>query len=205
MQKIYLLDIKDFSDEEPLKSILPPYAISKAEGYANKADRLRSLFGSMLIERFTAEKPLFFGAHGKPYKKSPPFFNVSHSGNKVGIFLSDKTEVGFDVQLIKPQSERLKNHIFSSEERQFINTDTDFAKFWTMKEAAGKCVGTGIIALRKNPLTEITDNSFVFKTEKFYYKTFILDGYAVCACSTEQVRAEFLPISVEFVLKTLAN
>lgn len=197
MQKIYLLDIKEFSGEEPLKSLLPPYAISKAEGYANKADRLRSLFGSTLIERFTAKEPLFFGAHGKPYKKSPPFFNISHSGNKVGIFLNDKTEVGFDVQLIKPQSERLKNRIFSAEERQFINTDTDFAKFWTMKEAAAKLTGEGITNPEKQILTEIDDDTFVFVGEKVYYKTFVKGEYAVTACSHCKIKADISEITVK--------
>lgn len=197
MQKIYLLDIKDFSDEEPLKSILPPCAISKAEGYANKADRLRSLFGSTLIERFTAEEPLFFGAHGKPYKESPPFFNVSHSGDKVGIFLSDKTEVGFDVQLIKPQSERLKNRIFSAEERQFINTDTEFAEFWTMKEAAAKLTGEGIVNIGRQILTEVGGDAFVFGGEKVYYKTFSVGEYVVTACSHGKISADISEIAVK--------
>lgn len=206
MQVVYILDIKDIEKNyERILNVLPLSAVQKAEEFNEKDDKLRSVGGSLLIEAFTAKEPYFFGANGKPYKKEPPFFNISHSGDKVGIFLSSDGEVGFDIQLIKPQSEQLKNYIFSAEERQFINTDADFAKFWTMKEAAAKCAGTGIIALKKNPVIEITDNSFVFKTEKFYYKTFILGGYAVCACSAEQVRAEILPISVEFVFKTLAK
>ena len=154
MQKIYLLDIGGFTDEEGLKALLPQTAVVKAERYAERADRLCSLFGSMLIEKFTSGSPLLFGTHGKPYKEAPPFFNLSHSGDKIGIFSDDDGEVGFDIQQIRTCNVKLAERIFPEKEIE-ISCAADFARFWTMKESAAKLTGEGIISPGKQVLTDI--------------------------------------------------
>lgn len=196
MQKIYLLDIKGFSDEERLKSLLPPYAVKKAEGYAERADRIRSLFGSMLIETFTAKESILLGAHGKPYKKTPPFFNVSHSGDKVGIFLSDNSEVGFDIQLIKDYNAALAARVFPEKEIDIVCA-ADFTKFWTMKESAAKLTGEGIVNTKRQILTGVVGDTFNFDGKRVYYKTFIKDGYAITACAYGKISAEISEITTK--------
>lgn len=206
MQKIFILDINDIKREkERVVAALSESAVLKAESYAYERDKLLSLGGALLVQAFTAKSPLLYNKYKKPYKKEKPFFNVSHSGDKVGIFISDEAEVGFDIQIIKSQSEKLKNYIFSEGEKELINNDTDFVRLWTLKEAAAKCVGTGIVDLKTQILSDIADNSFIFKSEKFYYKNYVTGDYIACACSMEKIKAEVLSITVEFVLKTLAN
>ena len=102
MQIVYILDIKDIErNYERVLKALPLSAALKAEEFKEKDDKLRSLGGALLVEAFTEKSPLFYNEYGKPYKHKPPYFNISHSKNKVGIFLSDKAEVGFDIQYIK--------------------------------------------------------------------------------------------------------
>ena len=196
MQAIYLLDIKGFSDEERLKSLLSSYAVKKAEGYAETADKIRSLFGSLLIEKFTAKEPILTGAHGKPYKKNPPFFNISHSGDKVGIFLDSGGEVGFDIQLIKDYNTALLARVFPEKEIN-IACAADFAKFWTMKESAAKLTGEGIVNTERQILTEVSGDAFNFGGKKVYYKTFIKGEYAVTACAYGKISAEISEITVK--------
>lgn len=194
MQRIYLLDIKGFTDESHIKALLSPEQIAKAEGYANGADRLRSLFGSLLIKKFTAKSPLLFGAYGKPYKEEPPFFNISHSGDKVGIFLSGDGEVGFDIQKIKDYNARLAERIFPEKEIK-ISCAADFAKFWTLKEAAAKLDGKGVNP-EKRILTDITENAFTCCGNKVYYKHFLQGEYSVTACAYREISARVFEINV---------
>ena len=195
MQAIYLLDISGITDEEGLKALLPRSAVVKAEGYAGKPDRIRSLCGGWLIEKFTAKSPLLTGANGKPYKEIPPFFNVSHSGDKAGIFISDEGEVGFDIQLVKNFNLTLARRIFH-EKGIKVSGILDFAKFWTMKEGAAKLTGEGIINLEKQVLEDVKDDSFTFCGEKIYYKTFSQGEYIITACARSKISAEITEITL---------
>ena len=197
MQTVYLLDIKDIEKNYGrILEVLPLSAKQKAEKYKELNDKLRSVGGALLIEVFTAKSPILYGVHGKPYKKNPPFFNLSHSGDKVGIFLSDKTEVGFDIQLIKPFNEKIAERIFPEREIQ-IKSNADFAKFWAMKEAAAKLTGEGIVKPEKRLVSDINENAFKFCGEKVYYKNFVKNEYAVTACSYSKIDAEISEITIK--------
>lgn len=64
---------------------------------------------------------------GKPQVEGGPWFSVSHSGARVAVALSDRCEVGFDVEdLDGPQADRAR------------------LERWTATEAALKAVGAGI-------------------------------------------------------------
>lgn len=206
MQNIFVLDIKDVKRaRDNVVPVLSENAVLKAESYADDNDRLRSLGGALLIKAFTAKGPLFFNERKKPYKNEPPYFNVSHSGDKVGIFLSDEAEVGLDVQKIKEWDDKLINYAFSEEEKKGVKGNAEFTKLWTMKEAAAKCIGTGLFDLKRQTVAELTSESFIFSDKKLYYKSYELSGYFITACSYSRVTSELLPITVEYVLKTLAN
>ena len=205
MQKIYLLDLADV--QKHVDKILPLLAQcdrEKAEGVAFLEDRLRFIGGRLLIKAFTAQGELRYNENGKPFKDKKPFFNISHSGNKVGVFISDNAEVGFDIQEIKPFADKILDYAFS-EEKSLIKTDEDFAKIWTMKESAVKFFGKSVAIFKSNALKEINDNSFVFCGQKLYYKSGIIDVYAFTVCSTEKVYAEILEVDCDFIIKTLAK
>ena len=206
MQIVYILDIKDIAAKyEQVLKALPLSAKQKAEEFKEKDDKLRSLCGALLVEAFTAKSPLFYNEWGKPYKNEPPYFNISHSENKVGIFLSDSDSVGFDIQYIKEYNEKLKDYVFSGEEKAGIKDGLGFAVRWAMKEAAAKCVGTGLRSVKTQTLTNISADNFIFGGEKLYYKNYFDGEYAFTACSPKAVNAEFLQINATFALKTLAK
>ncbi|MBO4251633.1 MAG: 4'-phosphopantetheinyl transferase superfamily protein [Clostridia bacterium] len=206
MQAVYILDIKDIAkNESKIVPYLSKTAVEKADGFSDKEDKFRSFGGALLIRAFTAESPIKYNENGKPFKDAPPFFNVSHSGEKVGIFVSDDGMVGFDVQRITGYNEKLKNYAFNAEEKAAINSDADFTVFWAMKEAAIKCFGISIVYIRDHALSEIKKDCLTFNGKKLYYKNRFDGEYAFTACSIKAVKAEFLNISVDFALKTLAK
>ena len=204
MQAIYILDIKDVEkNEREIVPFLDEGALLKADGFSDKEDKLRALGGALLTKAFTVKSPIKYNENGKPIKSSPPFFNVSHSGGKIGIYISDDYDVGFDIQRIAGYNEKLKNYAFSGE-KAGIDSDADFAVFWTMKEAAIKCLGGSVASIKDYSLSEIKEDCFIFRGKKLYYKSRLSGEYAFTACSIKAVKAEFLDISVDFALKTLA-
>lgn len=64
---------------------------------------------------------------GKPYIGGGPWFSVSHSGARVAVALSDRCEVGFDVEDLGP-----------------LRADRARLERWTATEAALKAIGAGI-------------------------------------------------------------
>lgn len=206
MQKVYVLDINDVSQNiERIVAVLDENAVLKAESYAEVADKIRSLGGAFLVKAFTAAGEISYNAYGKPYKRNPPFFNVSHSGNTAAIFVNDDAEVGLDIQKIKEFDGKLINYVFSKEEKKGVYSDKDFAVRWTMKEAAVKCVGTGLLSVKRRTFSELDEKSFVYCGKKLYYQSNILGDYALTACSYEKVNAEILRVDCDFIFKTLAK
>ena len=206
MQAVYVLDIKDIAQEyERVVKVLPLCAVDKAKRYKEENDRLRSLGGALLIEAFTAKSPILYNEYGKPYKAEPPYFNISHSGDKVGIFLSDSCEVGFDIQHIKNYNAKLSDYVFVEEEKAGLKDGTDFAVRWAMKEAAAKCVGSGLKSVKSQALKEISAETFIFGTEKLYYKNYIDDKHAISLCSYQKINAKLLRSDCDFLFKTLAK
>jgi len=96
-----------------------------------------------------------YNAFGKPaLKDSSLQFNISHSAELVLIAIADASEVGVDVEFVRPQPEmhRIAERVFSpSELALFQSTPTDaqtemFYRLWTQKEARLKASGTGFAA-----------------------------------------------------------
>ena len=96
------------------------------------------------------ENPLFeYGEHGKPSIVGHPeiHFNVSHCREAVACAVSDHP-VGIDVESIQRFNESLVRFTMNDQEvAQTLSAAQPgivFTRFWTMKEAAMKLLGTGI-------------------------------------------------------------
>lgn len=74
-------------------------------------------------------------------------FNISHSGDYVALALSD-SEVGCDVQEIKPYNQKLINRCYCDNEIKLIedseNKQEPFIYLWTLKESILKFKGDGV-------------------------------------------------------------
>lgn len=98
------------------------------------------------------------GRWDKPRLTSPKgvYFNLSHSHGWTVLALSDR-EVGVDIERIKPVDMRLAKRFFADGEWAQIEAAGDgaealFYRFWTVKEAYLKALGTGL----NRPLNSFT-------------------------------------------------
>ncbi|MCM1438288.1 MAG: 4'-phosphopantetheinyl transferase superfamily protein [Roseburia sp.] len=99
------------------------------------------LGGEVCIERDLWEKPRLISPKGV-------HFNLSHSGEWTVVALSD-SEVGVDIQQVKPVDMRLATRFFTESEREILKGAGDaaeltFYRLWTVKEAYLKALGTGL-------------------------------------------------------------
>lgn len=114
-----------------------------------REDKIRTLAGAYLLSYglkklgFDPDKVKIETVEkGKPYIAGT-FFNISHSGDLAVCAFGD-SEIGVDIEKIKPASERVKNKIALPSERAKISAAKQIIRLWTRKEAFGKCLGSGI-------------------------------------------------------------
>lgn len=119
--------------------------------YINTRGVLRKILGSYL--NVNPQKiRINTGEHGKPFVDDELFFNLSHTGNKFAIAVSNNAEVGIDLEQYKNRTnlQGLVGKCFSKEEQAYWHKLTKpqkvtmFYRFWVRKEAFVKAVGRGI-------------------------------------------------------------
>ena len=185
MGKIVLVEI-DFphASGELLLARLDPQSHAKATRYLREEDQIRSAVASILIRNEVGQGEIHLGSRGKPYIDGKPFFNVSHSGNWVGIYV-DNEEIGLDIECISRCDLSIAKAAFTPEETALIFNQMDFALAWTRKEAVGKCLGRGIEDPVHIGLSMLGKNRCAYQGEKYYLQQWVAGDYAFCAAKKE--------------------
>ncbi|MBB6481452.1 4'-phosphopantetheinyl transferase family protein [Spirochaeta isovalerica] len=141
----------------------------KADRFYKKTDRIRSRVVYVLLREilslYTGTRPgsieILLRDNGKPYmnQREAPFFNLSHSGDRILYGFNSKGEIGVDIEQIKKNRDLdgLIESCCSAGEIKTMDGLSEegktelFYKYWSAKEAYLKGVGTGITV----PLKEI--------------------------------------------------
>lgn len=120
--------------------------------YLNTRFQIRSVLASYLgIEPAALE--ILKTEHGKPYlSEGGLFFNVSHSGSKLAVAVTDFAEIGVDIEQVRSRHslQGVAERCFAEEELAIWRSlDGErqlqaFYRLWTAKEAYVKAVGRGI-------------------------------------------------------------
>jgi len=156
------------ADTEPLKdpalferwlTLMPDERKDKISRIAAPEGRRRSLAAGALLQTALApfglrEGTIRLGQWGKPYLEGREdlFFNLSHSGSRVMLALSDR-EVGCDVERIRESeaASRVARHYFRPEEIETIGEGKGeeerrerFFRLWVLKESFLKATGRGL-------------------------------------------------------------
>lgn len=129
-EKVNALTLREKKNASLAAGVILPLAL-KACGIAGEAR----------IENGLWDKPRLISPKGV-------YFNLSHSGGWTVVAVSDG-EVGVDIQQVKPVALRLAKRFFTEEERRLTEEAGDgatelFYRFWTVKEAYLKALGTGL-------------------------------------------------------------
>ena len=144
--------------------------------YKSELDQVRSLLSSYLINQLSNEE-LLFTENGKPYFKSGPLFNVSHSGKYVVMAISNK-EVGVDIEENVPKNMSTLLPIFNEVESKMIKEHADFYYMWCSKESLIKCMALSVGKVRE--ISSLPLNGVkTYKGQDYYSKAFIYDHHIV--------------------------
>lgn len=187
--KTYIFDINRIPDLQG-KELLTAERQSRMERYLRKADKARCLAAGLLLRYAFGEEDasrITADSFGKPYLPEGPFFNLSHSGNKVVLLVSDRPS-GIDIEEILPWSEAVAKRVFTQRERQWLEAqsgDAAFYRLWTAKESIMKALGLGF---------RLPPESFEVSTEEnipnsvckrdWYLNWTEIDGHILC-CATD--------------------
>jgi 4'-phosphopantetheinyl transferase len=135
---------------------------ARAAHFRFPEDRARFILGRILLARVlqqeerwsTGPLKLSLTDRGRPILVDEPDiqFSISHSGELIGIALTLKSKVGFDLEAISRLSDltSLAERIFSSSDRNAFQRLPDgerpatFFRAWTAKEAYLKALGLGL-------------------------------------------------------------
>lgn len=126
-------------------ALLSPLRREKAERLRREDARLRSIGAGLLLRQFVGPEDPLIAPGGKPYCPGGPEFSLTHSGDLAAIALGD-VPVGLDAERIAPASEALCRRVLGERELSWLagQGEEGFAFLWTRKEAALKCLGTGV-------------------------------------------------------------
>lgn len=147
MYQLFLGYVSQLSGAE-----LPPAVARRAPTGPNRANWLA---GRVMLHQVISPLPdMVYGAQGKPAftAGTPLWFNLSHSGDNIALFLSDEGDVGCDIEVIRPRKNwpALVETLFSpTEQRQVASAPAEhqlalFWQIWTRKEAIIKQRGDSV-------------------------------------------------------------
>ena len=176
----YLFDVNALTGrEDEALARLSPGRREKARRLRRGPSRLLSIGAGLLIARFFPGKEPLIAPGGKPYIPGGPEFSLSHSGTLAVIALAD-VPVGADAEKDRPVGEAVRLRALTGAERA---DSRDFLFFWTRKEAALKCLGTGVdraldsLDIRADS-AELDGRTIFLHTARFgsYYLSSAADG-----------------------------
>lgn len=162
--RVCRVELDDGADaEERLRAELAPDEIARAEAFGNAQSRRRFVVTRgalrMLLASLLKEAPrsiqIEAGPSGKPRLAGAGRrlgFNVSHSGDLALICIAEDTEVGVDLERLRPipSAVEIARRRFTPEEVRFVeeggenDVDRRFLLCWTRKEALAKATGAGL-------------------------------------------------------------
>ena len=197
--KLYLSDIRFFSEDFFERAdAVPPGKRKDLASYTHPVSRKEHILAWSLLSfayQAETEKPvseirLTFSEKGKPYIESDPFFfSLSHSEGRV-ICAVAESEIGADVQRIKPVKDGVLKRVLCENERRLYeesdNKPLCFTRLWSLKESYLKYTGEGISAglgsLDFSPFFE--KDSFTLFGKRF--SSFDDGEYACSVCSADK-------------------
>ena len=220
---IIVVHYPDFEDFIPyfLDSILSKDEQARAVKYIVERARNNFIITRGLLRLLLARclrcvpKDIVFekNDYGKPFiKKSPLFFNVSHSGDYCVIALSKQAEIGIDIEVNNTAIDKaaIINRFFSNHEKEWIFSQEEdrlsdlFYRTWTAKEAVCKAIGCGLWRASNLFSVIASEDQFFVKAElglghlnSHNYAVSKLDLIKGYWCSVAQIDC-FSDIKVEF-------
>ena len=158
---IYAVDCTPWLADDAVATALP-YLGDKRRSRIRRLrvplKRAQCAAAGLLLTHLFGEKgvapALFYGENGKPYLADCPdtYFSLTHTDKWVFLAVAN-CEIGIDAQMPRRVCPRLAARSATPEELAWVKEDTEpnFTRLWTMKEAYLKYTGTGL----STPIREV--------------------------------------------------
>lgn len=208
MIHIYYSHLSEENHQSLLKNELVKFPTDfqeKIKRFRRWQDAQSSLLGRLLLLKGIKEiynqdfqsKELQYTKYNKPYFENNLIrFNISHSGEMVFCALSDKFEIGIDVEMVSDiEIADFKSQFTENEWSKIIfskDKKDSFFDCWTQKESVIKAHGHGLTIPLKS--FEIIENETIINDEKFYLKEIKTEEQYKCYVSMKE---EFSEISIK--------
>ena len=110
-----------------------------------------------LLSQFTSDTPVLQrNTHGRPvFEQAPYFVSISHSPGLAAVILSDRYEVGIDVELLSPKALRVADKFLNEAEKGYTCGDvTTTCLYWSAKETLYKMYSRKKLFFKENLLLQ---------------------------------------------------
>jgi len=115
-----------------------------------------------LLKHFTQQVlPLLCNEHGKPvFPENRYFVSITHSLELIAVLISDKHEVGIDVELVSPKALRVAHKFLTDAEREQTGDQIDkTCLYWSAKETLYKLYSRKQLIFKENLLLVPSENN----------------------------------------------
>ena len=133
---------------------------------------------------------LTYGENGKPYLADNPdtYFSITHSDKWVFLAVAD-CEIGIDAQMPRKVCPRLAARSTSPEELAWVkeNTEPNFTRLWTMKEAYLKYTGTGLTVPVREVAISVPPTDGCDARNNCYWSLLTHEDVPLSICSKEEM------------------
>ena len=145
-----MVDTTTYLDESNAKAALRAMDLDRAlriNEHTHIEGLSQSLAGTVALETMLSEAGLprpyvySYSENGKPSVEGAAEFSISHTkGMAVAVLRGrDNKRIGVDIEQIRTYNTGIPGRFFVPHEVGLIQSDEDFYRMWTFKEAVAKC------------------------------------------------------------------
>lgn len=188
MSAIYAVNCHALLDADKLNTVLPlldDARRQKVQRLAHPLKRAQSAAAGLLTAHLLNGEAISYDSTGRPTvpNKQDTHISITHTDEWVFCAISG-SPIGIDAQIITQQRQNINNRLFSKSEQR-AQTDADFTRIWTCKEAFYKlsgCVPLALLSKTDFLKTPSYDNI----TDCYYHCRLFPDNIYITACSKEK-------------------
>ena len=191
--KLYFFDTNKYTFDELKNSIyITNDDINNSLRYKMDINRKEALISSYFKNKYIDDE-IYFNEYNKPISNKY-LFNISHSNGLVIFAITNKYDIGIDIELIRDVKDNLIKYISNDDELKYIDNEKKFYEIWTSKESIVKSLGKGLFK-KVNEIPALPINGIkIFDGITYSSKIIENDSYVISVTlkANEDFNIEFI-------------
>ncbi len=153
--EIHVLEYPPF---EPSKyyELLTDLELERCLHFGNEGRKREFVATRILRHALFGFQHIHYTAHGAPYVQLGSYISISHCKNKVAIATNDHYQIGLDLEIPRPNIEKIMHKFVAPSEFNLFNCTDPIvvSKIWSAKEALYKLAGRRQIHFKEELLLQ---------------------------------------------------